>query len=242
MRCAHTQALRRAKCSLYDPPLLGKFPNIFFHLSGWTKGFGKEVMAGRGSSPGTPRVLRAMNDRVELGLLLARGPLSQALLVQLSGLSKPTTALLLSPLEEERLMVRTRRSKGHPGPDPPDMPIEFENDVNLAAVAERQAGAARGSEDDVLLWNESGIGGVIVIGGRTIRGHTGGAGEIAFLRAPDAPPLHQASKVNDGGFQSVAGPPAIFAKAHALTHPPGQPRRDSRPPDRAGRASPGGGP
>ncbi|NEE59924.1 ROK family protein, partial [Streptomyces sp. SID8455] len=33
------------------------------------------------------------------------------------------------------------------------MPVEYENDVNLVAVAEQRLGAARGHDDFVLLWN-----------------------------------------------------------------------------------------
>ena len=38
--------------------------------------------------PGTPRLLRALNDRAALELLLSRGPLTRAQLGELTGLSK----------------------------------------------------------------------------------------------------------------------------------------------------------
>lgn len=85
------------------------------------------------------------------------------------------------------------------------MPVEYENDVNLAAVAEQRLGAARGHDDFVLLWNEGGLGAALVIGGRLHRGFTGGAGEVGFLPVPGAPLVRHVTKANSGGFQELAG-------------------------------------
>ncbi|MFF8290616.1 ROK family transcriptional regulator [Streptomyces sp. NPDC016309] len=85
------------------------------------------------------------------------------------------------------------------------MPVEYENDVNLVAVAEQRLGAARGHQDFVLLWNESGLGAALVLGGRLHRGFTGGAGEVGFLPVPGAPLVRQVTKANSGGFQELAG-------------------------------------
>ena len=49
-------------------------------------------------------------------------------------------------------------------------PVVFENDVNLAAVAEAHAGAARGVDDFVLVWVGRGVGLAVVLGGRLHRG------------------------------------------------------------------------
>lgn len=85
------------------------------------------------------------------------------------------------------------------------MPVEYDNDVNLVAVAEQRLGAARGHEDFVLLWNEEGLGAALVLGGRLHRGFTGGAGEVGFLPVPGAPLVRQVTKANSGGFQELAG-------------------------------------
>ncbi|WP_232265495.1 ROK family transcriptional regulator [Streptomyces pactum] len=66
-------------------------------------------------------------------------------------------------------------------------PVVVENDVNLAAVAERQGGAARDVEDFVLVWVDDGVGAAVVLGGRPLRGFTGGAGEIGYMPLPGAP-------------------------------------------------------
>ncbi|MFI1174816.1 ROK family transcriptional regulator [Streptomyces melanogenes] len=269
-----------------------------------------------GTTPGTPRVLRAMNDRAALDLLLEHGPLSRTRIGKLTGLSKPTASQLLARLEAAGLVVATGTTEGRPGPnaqlyavnaraahvagldvtperiraavadvagdvvgefevrtpgrragesvvrqvtdaldgavkaadlvrgdlhrvvigtpgafDPGTgrlryashlpgwhsptlldelaaalpMPVEYENDVNLAAIAEQRLGAARGHEDFVLLWNEGGLGAALVIGGRLHRGFTGGAGEVGFLPVPGAPLVRQVTKANSGGFQELAG-------------------------------------
>ncbi|WP_314175225.1 ROK family transcriptional regulator [Streptomyces winkii] len=70
-----------------------------------------------GTTPGTPRVLRAMNDRAALDLLLAEGPLSRGRIGELTGLSKPTASQLLARLEAAGLVLATGTSEGRPGPN-----------------------------------------------------------------------------------------------------------------------------
>ncbi|MFE2535504.1 ROK family protein [Streptomyces sp. NPDC059371] len=284
-------------------------------------------MAGSAGTPGTPRVLRAMNDRAALDLLLAHGPLSRTRIGKLTGLSKPTASQLLARLESAGLVLATGTSEGRPGPsaqlyavnpgaahaagldvtpervlaavaditgrtigtyelptpgrrpsqpvvrqvtdaldgavkaaglarddvrrlviatpgafDPNTgrlryashlpgwhspalldelaaalpMPVEYENDVNLVAIAEQRLGAARGHEDFVLLWNEGGLGAALVLGGRLHRGWTGGAGEVGFLPVPGAPLVRQVTRANSGGYQELAGSQAIPALAREL--------------------------
>ncbi|MFJ6831898.1 ROK family transcriptional regulator [Streptomyces sp. NPDC091209] len=284
-------------------------------------------MAGSAGTPGTPRVLRAMNDRAALDLLLAHGPLSRTRIGKLTGLSKPTASQLLARLEAAGLVLATGTSEGRPGPsaqlyevnpgaahaagldvtperilaavadvtgrtvgeyelptpgrrpaqpvvrqvtdaldgavkaaglarddvrrlvigtpgafDPNTgrlryashlpgwhtptlldelaaalpMPVEYENDVNLVAIAEQRLGAARGHEDFVLLWNEGGLGAALVLGGRLHRGWTGGAGEVGFLPVPGAPLVRQVTRANSGGYQELAGSQAIPKLAREL--------------------------
>jgi len=280
------------------------------------------------TTPGTPRLLRAMNDRAALDLLLSQGPLSRTALGNLTGLSKPTASQLLARLEAAHLVRPSGTTAGRPGPnaqlyeingsiayvagldvtptrirsavadltgrvvgryelptpgrsakgtvervltaidgavadagltrerlhrvtigtpggfDPTTgrlryathlpgwhaprlldeleaaigVPLEVENDVNLAAVAERQLGHARDSDNFVLLWGEEGIGAAIVINGRLHRGATGGAGEVAFLPLPGTPLVRNVGRNNAGGFQELAGgePVLRLARAHGL--------------------------
>lgn len=278
-------------------------------------------------TPGTPRVLRAMNDRAALELMLAHGPLSRTRIGKLTGLSKPTASQLLARLEAAGLVVATGTTEGRPGPnaqlygvnpaaayaagmdvtprrihaavadvtgevvgefrvatpgragagggvvrqvvealdgavkeaglglgdvhrlvigtpgafDPATgrlryashlpgwhsptlldelavalpMPFEYENDVNLVAIAEQRLGAARDHENFVLLWNETGLGAALVLGGRLHRGFTGGAGEVGFLPVPGTPLVRHVAKANSGGFQELAGVQAIPRIARA---------------------------
>ncbi len=277
--------------------------------------------------PGTPRLLRGMNDRAALNLLLEHGPLSRTRLGELTGLSKPTASQLLTRLERAGLVVatgvreggpgrnaqlyeinpvsahvaaldvtptrivaavadvsgrvvgrselRTRRGSGvtaaqqvesvlndalasDPGVGRVDLhrvvigtpgafdpttsrlryarhlagwheddllarlsdaigvPVHVENDVNLAAVAEREVGRAVGVDDFVLLWAEEGLGAAIVIDGRLHRGATGGAGEVGFLQLPGTPLVRHVGRSNAGGFQELAGGKQVLALARSM--------------------------
>ncbi|GAA2675213.1 ROK family transcriptional regulator [Actinoplanes palleronii] len=68
--------------------------------------------------------------------------------------------------------------------------VGVDNDVNLAAVAERRRGAGRDTENFALLWiGQDGLGLAIDINGTLLRGTRGGAGEIGYvpLYSPDSP-------------------------------------------------------
>lgn len=99
------------------------------------------------------------------------------------------------------------------------VPLEYDNDVNLAAVAEQRLGAARDHEDFVLLWNEGGIGAAVVLGGRLHRGWTGGAGEVGFMPVPGTPLVRHVARANAGGFQELAGCNAVLRYARELGLP-----------------------
>ncbi|WP_211258879.1 ROK family transcriptional regulator [Spirillospora albida] len=235
----------------------------------------------------TPRMARAINDRLALDLLLEHGPLSAPRLRDLTGLSRPTVSDLIERLRADGLIEATgesgerrrgpnarlygivtgrahvagvdlRRdgvqvsvadiaggaagSAGRPlgaEPDPvalvadavqeaadgtvlhtvvvgapglvhprtgvtaggllpggrPDLlqalrdrlgvPVVLENEVNLAAIAEHRDGAAAGRDEFALLWLDDGVGAALVLDGRLRRGASGGAGEVAYLRAGD---------------------------------------------------------
>ncbi|MEU7564792.1 ROK family transcriptional regulator [Streptomyces fradiae] len=96
------------------------------------------------------------------------------------------------------------------------MPVEYENDVNLVAVAEQRLGAAAGYRDFVLLWSEEGLGAALVLGGRLHRGFTGGAGEVGFMPVPGAPLVRNVAKAGSGGFQELAGARVLPALAREL--------------------------
>jgi predicted NBD/HSP70 family sugar kinase len=96
------------------------------------------------------------------------------------------------------------------------VPVQVENDVNLAAVAELASGRAHGVDDFVLLWVDDGLGAAVVIGGRLYGGVTGGAGEIGFLPLPGTPLVRDVRRGNAGAFQELAGGPAVLALARSV--------------------------
>jgi predicted NBD/HSP70 family sugar kinase len=62
--------------------------------------------------------------------------------------------------------------------------VTIENDVNLAAIAERTAGVGRGTGGFALLWLGQGLGLAVDQAGTLQRGASGGAGEIGYLPVP----------------------------------------------------------
>ncbi|MCO5966815.1 MULTISPECIES: ROK family transcriptional regulator [Actinoallomurus] len=275
------------------------------------------------SRPGTPRLLRELNDRSALDLLVSSGPLTRAQIGQNTGLSKVTASQLLSRLQERGLVavvgeqaggrgpnaalyavvpssayvaglevgpnrvtagiaditgktvaevtvdpngaddpvsvihdavVRACRSArialgrlhalvvGTPGVVDPrtgdvqfifDMPhwhagilealrrdlkleVTIENDVNLAALAERADGAARDVGDFALLWAARGIGLAVMLGGRLHRGVSGGAGEIGYLPVPGMPLPEQDTESVTWGMKALGGGLGALVGADAI--------------------------
>jgi predicted NBD/HSP70 family sugar kinase len=103
----------------------------------------------------------------------------------------------------------------------PDPGVDVENDVNLVAIAEQNEGSARGARDFVVLWIAEGIGAAVVIDGRLHRGATGGAGEVGYMPIPGAPVIRSIGRGATGGFQALAGAPAVLklAREHGLSAP-----------------------
>lgn len=270
--------------------------------------------------PGTPRLLRELNDRAALELLLAEGPLTRASLGEHTGLSKVTASQLLARLEERGLVQVVGEQAGGRGPnaalyavvpssayvaglhvdsdvasagvaditgrvvteitvdpgcgenpvelvrgaiaracrsagvrpsqlrafvigtpgvvdprtgDPrlavnlPEWhegvlgalrsdlrrPVTIENDVNLAAMAERADGAAVNATDFVFIWLGVGLGLATVLGGRLHRGFTGAAGEIGYLPVPGVPLLEDVRRPYTGSLQSLVGAAALHQLA-----------------------------
>jgi predicted NBD/HSP70 family sugar kinase len=68
------------------------------------------------TTPGTPRLLRTINDRSALELLLEHGPLTRTRLGALTGLSKPTASQMIDRLLTAELVVAAGTAIGGPGP------------------------------------------------------------------------------------------------------------------------------
>jgi predicted NBD/HSP70 family sugar kinase len=276
--------------------------------------------------PGTPSLLRELNDRAALDLLLRGGMLTRTQISEYTGVSKVTVAQMLARLEERGLVTIVGEQAGNRGPnaalysvvpssayvaglymesdlvsaevadvtgrrvaevsvnpngadDPTELvrgvieracasagvdvarlsalvigspgvvdprtgdpqlavnlpawhegaldalrgvlhkPVVIENDVNLAAMAERAVGAATGADDFVLVWLGGGLGLATMLGGQLHRGTAGAAGEIGYLPVHGAP-LHTDIRLPDnGGFQLLAGGAAVRALAAGYGFP-----------------------
>jgi predicted NBD/HSP70 family sugar kinase len=109
------------------------------------------------------------------------------------------------------------------------LPITLENDINLAALGERELGVARGVDDFVFLSVGTGMGAGIVLRGELHTGRHGFAGEIDFaLDAldedvdPSAPQVAQiAARVTQGADSRLRAPfeaRAVFDAARQGDH------------------------
>jgi predicted NBD/HSP70 family sugar kinase len=100
-------------------------------------------------------------------------------------------------------------------------PVVIENDVNLAAMAERADGAAVDADDFVLIWLGVGLGLATILGGRLHRGTAGAAGEIGYLPVHGAPLHTDLRHPASGGLQSLAGGNVVreLAAGYGFTAP-----------------------
>lgn len=93
--------------------------------------------------------------------------------------------------------------------------VHIDNDANLAAIAERVAGAGRDAGGFALLWMGDGLGLAVDQGGSVHRGASGGAGEIGYL-----PISRDAARLDPDAhdLQDLVGGPTVarLAAAHGL--------------------------
>ncbi|WP_055479377.1 ROK family protein [Sphaerimonospora mesophila] len=87
--------------------------------------------------------------------------------------------------------------------------VDVENNVNLAALAERTYGVAADCPDFVLLWADEGLGAALMLDGRLHRGVTGGAGEVGYTPTPGAPTGRDVGRFANHGYQALTGGPTI---------------------------------
>jgi glucokinase len=94
------------------------------------------------------------------------------------------------------------------------LPVGIDNDANAAAIAEWQAGAARGAGHVVMLTLGTGVGGGLILDGRPYRGATGSGAELGHIVIePGGPPCGCGGH---GHLESVAAGPAADRAAREL--------------------------
>ncbi len=91
--------------------------------------------------------------------------------------------------------------------------VIIENDVNLAAMAERGGGAAAGLDDFAFIWLGTGLGLATVSNGEVRRGVGGAAGEIGWMPVHGAPLPSGNEHPSKAGLQALAGGHAVQALA-----------------------------
>ena len=93
--------------------------------------------------------------------------------------------------------------------------VHFENDVNLAALAERAHGHGRNVSNFVFLSVGTGIGMALVIDGQLYRGAHGAAGEVAYMPLGMGDP-HDPANRRRGAFEEAAAAAGVVRIARKL--------------------------
>ncbi len=95
------------------------------------------------------------------------------------------------------------------------MPVAWDNDTNLALLAEHRRGVAQGASQVLMLTVGTGIGGAIMLDGELYRGSAGAAGELGHVSVDlDGPPC-QGGCPGRGCLEVVASGTAIGREAAA---------------------------
>jgi glucokinase len=96
------------------------------------------------------------------------------------------------------------------------LPVEVDNDGNVAALAEWRAGAAQGAGDVVLLTLGTGIGGGLILGGAPYRGSIGAGAELGHITIDlDGPPC-QGHCPNNGCLETLASGTALAREGRRI--------------------------
>ena len=90
-------------------------------------------------------------------------------------------------------------------------PAMVDNDVNLAAIGESWAGAAKGVSDFVFLAIGTGVGASIVLNGMPFRGSNWAAGEIGYMLVPEISDT-AVNHGEPGALESLIGGEGIHAQ------------------------------
>jgi glucokinase len=96
------------------------------------------------------------------------------------------------------------------------LPVEVDNDANVAAIAEWRAGAAQGVTDAVVLTIGTGIGGGLILGGAPYRGAIGAGAELGHITIDiDGPPC-QGHCPNNGCLETLASGTALAREGRRI--------------------------
>lgn len=136
---------------------------------------------------GTASVMAALDQLLGSGQDAGQGPLKPPVAVGVAAaalVAYPTGRIASAPnlnYEEPDLAGAVRERFG--------LPAVVENDANAAAWAEREHGAAAGSDNMIMVTVGTGVGGGAVVGGWLLRGDNGFAAEFGHITVLDGGPL-----------------------------------------------------
>jgi glucokinase len=112
------------------------------------------------------------------------------------------------------------------------LPVQVDNDANLAALAEHRAGAAQGCDTCVALTVGTGIGGGLILGGELYRGSIGAGAELGHMTIDLDGPRCQGNCPNHGCLEALASGTALAREGRRIA--------DERPDSALGRAAAAG--
>ena len=97
--------------------------------------------------------------------------------------------------------------------DGQDIPVGFDNDVNAAAIAEAELGAARGCRSSVYVTVGTGIGAGVMVDGKVVHGlvHPE-VGHMLLRPHKDDPNPHGVCPYHDGCLEGLAAGPGLGAR------------------------------
>ena len=103
------------------------------------------------------------------------------------------------------------------------VPVEIDNDANVACLAEWRIGAARGARNVVMLTLGTGVGGGLVLDGRLYRGSIGSGAELGHMSIDENGPRCQGHCNSRGCLEVLASATGVMAAAQRIAsdHPHG---------------------
>jgi predicted NBD/HSP70 family sugar kinase len=177
----------------------------------------EDVLTGKPTADGVFAVVAELARRLVKTAGVPGGRIAGAI-VGVPGVVEPLTGTIslaenVPGLEGERVSERLERELS--------MPVKVLNDVNLAAIGERDEGAGRGVESFVFVSVGTGLGAGVIVGGELLAGSHGAAGELDLMRPaasgedPAAPAIRAYAAELRGSRAAGRAPSTveIFAKA-----------------------------
>jgi glucokinase len=96
------------------------------------------------------------------------------------------------------------------------LPVEVDNDANVAALAEHRGGAAQGASEVVMLTIGTGVGGGLILHGELYRGAIGAGAELGHITIDLNGPPCQGNCPNNGCLETLASGTALAREGRRI--------------------------